>query len=276
MSEAATATKADTTTVEDVLVTVVHEIETLDKDGAYDAVTNLEDEVEFSYFRLGGLLNRINEEAWYADEGFGKFADFVEDRFGIKRSKAMHLIKIYNDLIVSGVTWEQVGHIGWSKLAVLSGVLTKKNVKGWVKKAEGNTVMQLQELVRSAKATDVSGSTDDTDAGETVSKVSGMTFKVHEDQKEVIADAIAKAKGETGTEFNNVALESICLDYLAGPSKPVLETDDDEPAEAPAAEAPKQYTKEGLKDYMSQFGYMEVLDVFEVLFPDVDLTVHED
>lgn len=273
MSEAATAAKADTKAVEDVIVTVVHNIETLDKDGAYDAVDTLENDVEFSYFRLGGLLNRINEEAWYADEGYAKFADFVEDRFGIKRAKAMHLIKIYNDLIVSGVTWEQVGHLGWSKLAVLSGVLTKKNVKGWVAKAEKNTVLQLGELVRASKSADVSGSTDDADAGE-VAKVSNMTFKVHDDQKDVIAQAIEKVKEDTGTEYNNVALESICLDYLAGPSKPVMEDEEGDIAE-PEAEAPKQFTPEGLKEYMSNFGYMEVLDAFEILWPDVDLTVHE-
>lgn len=276
MSEAATATKTETKAVEDAMVMVVHQVETLDKEGAFEAVATIGDEIEGSYFKLGGLLNRINEEAWYADEGFAKLSDFVEDRFGIKRSKAMHLIKIYNDLTLSGVSWDQVGHLGWSKLAVLSGVLTKKNVKGWVTKAEQNTLLQLGEMVKQAKLGELSGSTDDVDP-ELTTKVSAMTFKLHSDQKDIVGEAIDKAKAGTGTEFNNVALESICLDYLSGPSKPALEEDSDaEHSDAhDLAAAPTEFTAEGLQDYMAHFDHMQVLEVFEILFPNVDITVHE-
>lgn len=264
MSEAATTTKL---AVDDLIHNTAHEIENYTAAEAYEAAANLEEGVEFSNFRLGGIFNRINEEGWYADEGFGKFSEFVEDRFGVKRSKAMHLIKIYRDLTESGVTWEAVGHVGWSKLAVLSSILTKKNHKSWVKKAEKASVIQLSEMVREAKA-ESGGSTDDAEPGDTPS-VSSMTFKVHDDQKEAINEAIDKAKVESGSEHSNQALEAICLDYLAGPSKPKLE--------GKAEDAPTgEYTLEGLKIYMEQFGHMEVLGVFEKIWPDVNLTLHED
>jgi hypothetical protein len=272
MGEAATATKTKIA-ADDLIVNTVQEVEGYDKDAAYNAAATLEEGVEFSYFKLGGILNRINEEGWYADEGYAKFSDFVEDRFGVKRSKAMHLIKIYNDLIESGVMWSDVSAIGWSKLKEISSVITKKNVKGWVKKAAGATVIQLAEMVREAKS-ESSGSTEDAEPGESP-KISSMTFKVHDDQKEVVNEAIKKAKAETGNEHANQALEAICLDYLSGPSKPVLETSEDEPEQAEKA-APEKPTLEGLKEYMSNFTHLQVLEVFEQLFPDVDITVHED
>ena len=270
MSEAATAEKTTVKTVDDLIVNVIHEVENYSKEQAYDIASKLEEDVEFSYFRLGGILNRINEEGWYADEGFQKFTDFVEDRFGVKRSKAMHLIKIYNDLIASGVTWDVVSSIGWSKLKEISGVITKKNAKGWVKKANEMSVIQLAEYVRQQKAKDVSGGTDDADAGE-APQVSSMTFKMHNDQKEVVQQAVEKAKEETGTDHANVALEAICLDYLSGPSKPKME----ESALDIDSEDEGGYTLEGLKEYMAQFEYMQVLEVFETIWPTVDITVHE-
>jgi hypothetical protein len=157
-----------------------------------------------------------------------------------------------------------VKSLGWSKLKEISSVITKKNVKVWVKKAEGVSVIALVALVRASKA-DSTGSGDSVDPGATPD-VSSMAFKVHKDQKEVIVAAVDKAKEEVGTEHSNAALEAICLDYLAGPSKPKMEGD---------AETEAKPTVKGLKAYMKNFEYMEVLETFAKIWPEVDLTVHD-
>ena len=251
---------------DDLIVNVSVEVENYTKEEAYKAASTLEDDVEFSYFRLGGILNRINSEGWYADEEFAKFSDFVEATFGIKRAKAMYLIKIYNDLVASEIPWTAVKSLGWSKLKEISSVITKKNVKGWVKKAEGISVIALIALVRASKA-DSTGSGDSTDPGATPD-ISSMAFKVHKDQKEVITEAVDKAKEEIGTDHANAALESICLGYLAGPSKPKLDKGGKE-------EAAAKPTLAGLKAMMKTFEYMEVLETFDKIWPEVDLTVHD-
>lgn len=40
-------------------------------------------------------------------------------------------------------------------------------------------------------------------------------YDVHEDQRELIMDALKKARGEAETEHDTVALTGICLHYLA-------------------------------------------------------------
>lgn len=248
---------------DDVIVTVAHEVENMTKDAAFKAAETLEDDIEFSYFRLGGILARIHMEQWYTEEGFEKFPEFVESRFGIKRSKAFHLIGIYNGLLESGVAWEEVKDVGWSKLKELVNVITKKNVKGWVKRAKEYTVIQLIEYIKKQQA---SGDKDDGAAAEDAKKVSSMTFKVHDDQKELINQALEKAKKEAGTEFPAVALEAVCMDYLAGPSKAKDAVSDKEEKKA-------KPTTDDLKNLMENFTWQDVLGVFEKIWPDVDLTV---
>lgn len=262
----ATTTKKKAATkkaVDDLIVNVSHEVETYEKDKAYQAVKSLAEDIEFSYFKVGGILNRINEEGWYSDEGFGKFSEFVESEFGIKRTKAMYLINIYNGLLSSGVAWEDVKDVGWSKLKEIVSVLTKQNVNSWVKRANEMTVLQLNEYVRAHKAGESGGSGADDDSG--VPSVSSMTFKMHDDQKEVVAAALDKAKDESGTEHNNVALEAICTDYLAGPSKPKTEATSVDDLGEPDLDA--------LKAMMENFNYIQVLETFEKIWPDIDVAV---
>jgi protein involved in sex pheromone biosynthesis len=85
----------------------------------------------------------------------------------------------------------------------------------------------------------------------------------------LINQALDKAKVETGSEFSAVNLEAISMDYLAGPSKPAKE------AKATKEEKVKA-TKDGLKDYMENFTWEEVLGVFEIVWPDVDLMVESE
>jgi hypothetical protein len=40
-------------------------------------------------------------------------------------------------------------------------------------------------------------------------------YEVHEDERELILDALKKARGEAGTNYDTHALSMICLSYLA-------------------------------------------------------------
>lgn len=270
MAGTKTAAKKKATTkkkvTEDLIVTVSHEIENMEKEAAYEMAGTLADDVEFNYFKLGGVLARIYTEGWYTEEGFDQFKDFVEAKFGIKRSKAMYLISIYNGLVESGVEWADVKDIGWSKLKELAHILTKKNVKGWVKRATDMTVIQLLDYIKKEAA---KGAGDDGASEDDSKKVSSMTFKVHEDQKETINNAIGKAKKAAPTDVSTVALEMICLDYIAGPSKKKKDSDPDAVAEVDFSD------KAVLKEAMGNFTWEDVLGVFEEIWPDVDLTVVE-
>lgn len=64
--------------------------------------------------------------------------------------------------------------------------------------------------------------------------------------------AVAKAKGEIGTEYDNVAIENICAGYVGG-----VITDH----------------QTDLKGVMKGAGWEAVLTAFDELFPDVGLVV---
>ena len=46
--------------------------------------------------------------------------------------------------------------------------------------------------------------------------VTTKTFKVHEDQKATIEAALTKAKEQSGTTVDTVALEYVCIDFMGG------------------------------------------------------------
>lgn len=209
-SEAKTLMVAD-----DLLVQIVQDIGALTAAEAIAAVPALMDGADANYFRLGGVFSRISKEKLYESEGFDSFKTFVELKYGIQYRKAMYWVSIYDSLIESGVSWNKVKDVGWTKLKDLAPILTIENVDEWVNRAMNSTVLQLQESIAKHKTGSLanSGITPEDDHK---SPVTTFTVKVHEDQKTVIREAVDKAKIEAKTDFDGVALEAICMNYLAG------------------------------------------------------------
>lgn len=238
---------------DDLIVSVVHEVENLAKHGdkALKMVSVLLDATEKDYFRLGGVLSVIKVHGLYMDKGYAVFKDFVTSEMPmVGYRKAMYLINIYDWLAESGIRWAQVKQLGWTKLKELAPIVTTENVEEWVALAEGMTVLQLIDQVKAHIAS--TKSSDNLSAPVQESQTSTMTFKVHKDQRATIAAAIEKAMGETGTTVSTVALEYIALDFLGGSTK----------VAAPS-----------LVDQMKGKSIQEVLDALQTVFPDVDLTV---
>lgn len=235
---------------EDVISSTVQEIKGMKAEKAFSMVPKLLDNIDHDYFKLGGILSAIQSEGWFMEHAFENFKAYVESECGIQYRKAIYLIQIYNGLVASGVKWEDVKHLGWTKLKELSSILTPDNVGEWVGLAEGMTVLQLQEHIKSATAAPNSDAKPDDDAE--AKQVTTMTFKLHTDQKETVREALDKAKHEVGTEFDAVALESIALNFLGGESK--------------------LQSVPTLAELMKGKSAEEVLGIFGEVFPDVELS----
>jgi len=225
-------------------------IEGLDEVSAQAKAKELLDSADESLFVFGGILDAIYTNAWHT--GYEGFKEYVEEQFGMKIRKAMYLMKIYNDIVENEIPWEKVVKLGWTKLRVISGVLTLDNVDEWVERAEGMTVMQLQEYLKAMQKAEHEGDTEGLEE-EQVATVTTFQVKVHEDQRETILDAIGAAKDVSGTEFDAVALEYICMDYLGGSS-----------ADAVA--------KVSLSQIMQNHSAKEVLTAFGGVFPEVKVS----
>lgn len=240
----------------DLIVSTSHELENLSRDEAYALVPELTNNVDFTYFRLGGLLAVMQGNSnWWKEDGFDTFRAFIEERFGINYRKAMYLISIYGSLVESGVAWEKLAGIGWSKVKEIADILTVDNVDEWVERAKELTVLQLQDAVRKAKIGTLDKPDEQTggDGGSTT-----FTCKVFPDQKETIQNAIDKAMKEAGTDSKGVALEAVCMNYLSGAK----------------VQKPKSL-EQIMKGYRKEDGggYEEVLQAITKVWPDIDLTV---
>ena len=246
--------------VKDELVELAHDVETMDKEQAFSAIHPLLETVNSSYIRIGGVLAVIRDNEWWAGDGYASFRDLLEKAFGLKYRKAMYWVQIYEDLINSGVAWERVKSLGWCKLKEVSPVLTTDNCAEWVAKAEGLTVLQLHEVVRLAQMQAVKNNSNgaspsDVSPEGVETTTTTMSFKVHTDQKETIRLALDKAKQEGGTEFDAVALEGICLNYLAG------------------GKVTKKVKAKTLNELFAQQTPEDVLKAFGEVWPDIDVEV---
>lgn len=240
----------ETTSENDVIMEVAHEVENLTQEKAISLVPTLVEDLEFNMFKIGGILSVINAHKWFGEHK--NFKELVEKEFNMEYRKAMYLADIYDNLLVNEIPWEAVKDVGWTKLRVLAKHLTKENVEYWAAQAKKLTFIQLIEALKQSNKGADKGEAEE--SGPTTSTVTTITFKLHEDQKEVVKTAIEKAKEEFETDFDNVALERLCTGYLGG----TVEVD----------------TKVvNVEDSLKQLGYEKALDMFAELWPDINIVV---
>jgi hypothetical protein len=234
----------------DMLADIAHEIGNLSAEDAINAVPELLNGADENYFRLGGVLSVINTNEFYKTDGFDNFKTFVEAKYGIQYRRAMYWSGIYDALIASGVPWNKVKDVGWTKLKDLAPILTLANVDEWVKKATTSSVLELQEAIKAVMKGNLQTSGDPAQPEKTPTTT--LTVKVHEDQKTTILQAIDKAKAEGNTEYPGVALEGICMNYLSGGN---------------VTAKPKS-----LKDVLAAHSPEDCLDAMEKAHPEFQIT----
>jgi hypothetical protein len=243
----------------DVIATTAHEVENIGKENAPAIVRALLNDTDFNFFKLGGVLAVIQTNQWFGEHD--TFRAYVEAEFGLSYRKAVYLVAIYTALVQSGVSWDKVKALGWTKLKELAGILTSKNADAWVKKALGATTLQLQDMVKQAREKQAQKEAADGASGDgatpetTAKKVSTKTFKLHDDQREIVEAALDKAKIEGNTEVDAVALEYICVNYVNNMG---------------AVVAAKQ---KGLQELMAETPIEYVLATLEAVFPKLNMTI---
>lgn len=229
-----------------LIADVAVEVENLTKPKALNLATQLAEQIETNYFRLGGVLKVIFDNSWF--EGAESFDVFVVERFGFKPRKARYLMDIYTELVTKQIPWEKVAHLGWTKLKDLAKVLTLDNLDEWVAKAETLTVVELQAALNATPQADGDEPPKPTD------NVKVLKFKLVNDQVETVQEALNKAKAEAGTEFDNVALEMICTGYLGGSVSVGV------PAKS-------------FEDQVKELGFEAALTAISALYPEYDIQV---
>jgi len=201
-----------------LILDIAHEVENLSKIQALNQAEKLAENVEVTYFKLGGVLKLINQNSWF--EGFESFDDFVFEKYGFKRRKADYLIMIFTELVTKQIPWEKVSGLGWTKLKDLAPKLTLENVDEWVAKAEKASVAELQAMLKAETPTDEGDKN-----VKTTADVVTVKFKLHQNQADILTQALSKAKGELKTDYDAVAIEGIAAGYVGGTSAVAAPTD---------------------------------------------------
>lgn len=258
------AVKKEAAKKTDLIVGIASEIETLTQPKAFALVDEIIARSGVDDFRLGGALAVIYDkasaeggDAWL--DGHDSFKSLVSARFGVEYRKAMYLVNIYKNLVEKQIPWAAVKDIGWSKLAILASILTQKNVAAWAEKAAKHNIEELKELVAKAKAKG-DGNAVTGDATEVMRK----TFVFHGDQWPPIEAALSKAKKESKTEYDTVALVNIAHAYNGNAI--TMEVEDG----APKTEKEKS---KAMLDLMKELGPENSLVTFDKVFSDWHISV---
>jgi hypothetical protein len=122
-------------------------------------VLKLRDDLAVGYFEMGRLLFRVSKDHtyrhWNGPDGkpYENFKDYVEKEVEFKFRKARYLVSIWRwlaeDLDNPEIT-EKVLQLGWTKAAMLVGLVNAKNVDKWIEKARGMGIKELSDARRMA------------------------------------------------------------------------------------------------------------------------------
>jgi len=195
---------------EDTLSDLVQGVENLNEKDAKHLAAQLVTEGDVTFIRLGGVLSLIQVNSWFYPHN--SFREYVEKEHGLNYRKASYWVSIYNCLSDAKIPWRKVQHIGWSKLKEIASVLTNDNLEEWIKIAETQNTLTLIETVKKSKAKPESHLDDKMKEAKTLTT---KTFKLHADQRETIEQALSQVKEQSHTEYDAVALELICADYMS-------------------------------------------------------------
>jgi hypothetical protein len=240
----------------DLISKVANEIENLTPDQVFKQGREIQADNDFNLFKIGGLISVAWHKKLHADFGYDSHEDYIKAEFANLSSspyrKARYLRAIYENLVQEQIKWESVKDLGWTKLSVLSPILTEDNVEDIVSKCKGMTVLQIQEWKKAQAVQEPNVKIVETEE----SDISSFTLKVHGDQKETIKKALEKSKAEFGTDYDAVAMDHICMGYLTGA----------------LGKAKKSKT---FKEQMQEMSAEDVLAVFESCFPNIKLAAEE-
>lgn len=164
-------------------------------DVARERVKVLKDNIKDDYVELCKLLYVINRKQMYTSWGFGTFDEYVAKEMEFERSKARHLVQIWECLYEDQAdkqVFNKVMQLGWTKASKLIHVINSENVDVWVEKGKYSSVENLSKDVKDY-----------------------LNKKIPNDPKEALAMADEVEGTNTAKAIKKIPLQLQHDDYLA-------------------------------------------------------------
>ena len=212
----------------DLLDDMTHRASKLDSETAEPAAKELILNESTNSFELGAVLMEIRNRSLFP-EGTD-FKSWITDVLEFKYRKAAYLIEIYAKAKELGLKWEDVKHLGWSKLAKLSAILTAENHKKVLADVADMKLIEVEAYVKQIKAGE-----------EKPTQPTGLTnwsAKLSDEQHELVEAGMEHAKQASNVETNGMALEYVVTSYLSttGQSHAEVQKPQPDTGEAPTNE----------------------------------------
>lgn len=100
---------------------------------------------------IGYLLEEIHRAEYWRGH-YASFEVFIEEEVGFSVRKAQELIKVIRYCQSADIQREEMASVGWSKLAIVAGDLTKENAAEVLAGLKRKSCRQLKEEARQRKA----------------------------------------------------------------------------------------------------------------------------
>ena len=167
------------------------------------------DSIGETWYIFDRTVAAIYTEGKYEPQ-YSKFAECAKAEWGMNYVTAMNHVKVGMAIDKFNLTKESLQQFGisWTNFMEISGTLTpdmtKSQVESRIKKAAG---MTHDEVVKFKK--DIQHGTD----GGHPTKLVTLTFKLKNEAADLVVNTLKQAKEIANTEYDDIALEYICLDW---------------------------------------------------------------
>ena len=171
-----------------------------------EGIKEAQKRVEGGYVDLAKLMTEAYHAEFHTDWGYASFEEYCETELDIRYRKARYFIEIWDKVKSLDLPKARVEKLGWTKMKEIAQVITEKNAKEWMDKAEKMSSRDLEEAVRIVRKRDTKDAK--------VPTIVTISIKMGEAEASTITEALSEAKNLCDSTDDAVALEMICQDWL--------------------------------------------------------------
>lgn len=265
---AAVAASAKPEVAKDMFADMAFRAKHLTTETATEAARDLVLADSTNSFELGAVLLEVRNRALFPDGT--DFKTWVADELEYKYRKAAYLIEIYSKAQQLGLKWDNVKHLGWSKLAKLSGVLTEENHEKVLEDVVDMKLIEVEAYVKNMKAGDTKPAAP--------TGLTKWSAQLSDEQHELVAAAMEHAMSAGNVETHGMALEYVSQHYLSSTGMPMQEAQEAQPEAAAGdqPETPQPPTTEQLVEILKSMSIEVVAEIVENAFPGYGVFVDDE
>jgi len=169
-------------------------------------ILDAKNQIQVGYLDYAKLLTEAYHNSYHEKWGFNTFEEYCSKELDTEYRKARYFIDIWDKVKALDLPKEKVNALGWTKMKEVASVITEKNAKEWLEKAQKMTSRELAEAAKIVRKKD----TTDMD----VPSITTLTLRMTEAEANVILEAIDEAKNLCDSTNAVIAMEMICQDWL--------------------------------------------------------------